>query len=218
MTFTVIDGVLTLTVLICAIIGVARGFFATLSKPVRIIASVCLTFCIASPIISAWTGPYFINRFSMSIEEYLIANCGNITAENALNSLPTLLKLFAFISGVELGSDLENMTGADIISNLAEKLGAAVGNAVAVAVTYLGLFIILSLLLGVVLSVFNKIFSSGVLGVINKILGLIFGLSIGVVLSCLIASIVSNVSPDFLGGFVYDFFKTFNPLSFILSF
>lgn len=218
MVFTVIDGILAGVVVLFAIVGIVRGLFSTLSKPVKIIAAICLTFCIASPVITHWTGPYFTQLFTVRIEEYLLQNFSNLNTDNAVASLPFVLAIFARIAGIDFSGSDGALTSEEIISSLASSISAVIGNYAAVAVTYLALFLIISLLLGLVLSLLNKIFSKGVLGVINRLLGFVFGVSVGVVLSCLVAGIVSSVMPEFVGGFLFEFFKNFNPIAFILSF
>ena len=214
--FTVLDAVLALIFTACAVVGIIKGFFAVVSKPVKILGAICITFVIASPIIDQWTGPYFSGLFYEKIYEYLMVNLGDITSSDAISSLPLVLKIFAAIAGIEFAD--VGLTTEQIISKLSDSLAVTIGDVVALVVTYLGLYIVVSILLTLVVSILNGVFSKGILGLVNKLFGFVLGGSIGVVICCVIASIVSAVSADFVGGFVYDFFKNFSPLDFILSF
>lgn len=215
--FTVIDAVLIVIFLACSGVGIFKGFFSTISKPVRVIAAICITFVIASPIIDQWTGPYFEGLFYNDIYEYLVLNLSEVTSSEAISSLPLVLKIFAAISGIEISGGAE-ITTDQMITSLSEALAGAIGGVVSLVATYLGLYIIVSILLALVIAILNSMFSKGILGVVNKILGFALGGSVGVVICCIIASIVSGVSDNFVGGFVYEFFKDFSPLDFILSF
>ena len=215
--FTVLDAILAVLFTACAAVGILKGFFAVVSKPVKFVAAIGITFVIASPIINAWTGPFFTNLFYDGIYEYLITSMGEVSSSDAISSLPVVLKIFAAIAGLEFAPGAD-VSSEQIFATLSDGIAGAIGGLVASVATYIGLYFIMSILLTVLLSVLNKVFSKGVLGVLNKVLGFILGGSLGVVMCCIIASIVHAVSPEFVGGFVYDFFINFNPLAFVLSF
>ena len=212
--FTVIDGVLLGIVLLGMLFGTMRGFFAAISKPIKIIGSLCITFCIASPVISGWTKPYFTNLFTEKISANLMANFGTITSATVNEELPFFLKIVSGFSGMDL-SAVEATSGEEFIAQISAMLGASLGNAVAFAVTYLALFVIISLVLSLLLAILNSVVSKGPLGVINKILGFLLGTAVAMVLACIVASITASVSEGFVGGFIYDFFKNFNPLKLV---
>jgi len=214
MIFTIADGILALLVLIGAIVGLKRGFFNTVTKPLKIILAIALTVCFALPIIDAWTGPYFTNLIQAKIAEYITQNCPEITAINAAESLPSVLILCVRVFGIQL----ESISGEEIISQISSAIAMPTGRFVATAVTYLALFIIFRLVLWLLLLILGSVVSSGPLMVIDKILGLIFTVAISFVICCIIANIISFFANDFVGGFIYEFFKNLNPLSVILSF
>ena len=213
MQFTVADGALALVIALGVFLGAFRGFFAMLSRPVKIIAAICLTFCIASPIITNFTAPYFSELFRVKLESYLISCFPGLAAETAIESLPFYLRIVARLSNI----NPSGVAAEELLPFLAESLANAMGTFIAFAVTYLGLFIVISLVVGILISSLNKLVSIGLIGVINRILGLILGGVISIALCCIIASLISLLSPEFTGGFVYTLFKDFNPLQLIQS-
>ncbi len=213
MTFTVADVVLSLVLIIGVLLGACRGFFAVLSKPVKIIGALCITFCIASPIISSFSAPYFSEVFADKIEGLLLSDFPDIAAAGTIDVLPFYLRIVATLSDI----DPTGLSAAEVIPYLAQSFGNAIGTFVAFIVTYFGLFIAISIILGVLISLLDKVISTGFIGVINRILGLALGGAVSVVLCCIVANIISLVSPEFVGGFVYTFFKDFNPLQLIQS-
>ena len=210
-TLTILDGILALIMVIGLFLGYKCGFFGAITKPLKFIAAACLTFVISNPLISAWTRPLFTGMANdwiyNSIVEKLPESSG-LTEE----SVPLFIKILAGLFG--MGNDA---TGGTTIESFSAALAAPLGNLIATIVTYLAVFVILFVLLSVLIAIIDGVVDSGPLAVVDKALGLMLGGAIAVVLSCFISNVVSWVAPAFSGGFVYNFFKNFDPFSLILS-
>ena len=91
----VFDILLLVVLLIGCLLGYKRGFFGSITKPLKIIASICLTIVISSPIINAWTRPLFTGKVEGWIYNSLSEAFADSSADIAAEKMPTLLKLFA---------------------------------------------------------------------------------------------------------------------------
>lgn len=214
---TVFDGILALMVLIGLIVGCKVGFFKSVANPLKLVIAGCLTVCLASPIINAWTRPFFTKHMEGWIYDALLEKCPEVTGETASALMPGILRFFANLFKVDLGAVGEGATSEDLLHALSSALAAPIGNAVAVAVTYLGLFIILSLLLTLLIFILDSVVSNGPLEVVNRILGLILGFAISAVLACIVANIAGYIAEGEPGGFVYQFFKKLNPFDLLAN-
>ncbi|MBQ9070295.1 MAG: CvpA family protein [Clostridia bacterium] len=214
---TLLDGILAIVVVIGLLLGYKRGFFGTITKPLKVIASICLTVVIAAPIINAWTRPLFVGKVETWVYNSLIENSANITGENAAESMPVVLKLLAEMLKVDISGIGADATTEEILQAISTSMATPVGNLIAVVVTYAVLFIALMLILTVLIALLDVLFTKGILGRINKFLGLLLGGVIAAVLACVIANIAYKISPTFAGGPVSEFFKNLNPFAVIMK-
>ena len=58
----VFDFVLLAIMLIGMILGYKKGFFGSITKPIKLIASFSLTVVIATPVLNSWTRPLFVEK------------------------------------------------------------------------------------------------------------------------------------------------------------
>jgi hypothetical protein len=149
--------------------------------------------------------------------EYLVTNCPEINAYNALEVMPKALLIFGNMFGITIPEE-GAFSGSEFIANVSRLIGEPLGRLIAMLVTYVVLFIVFSLIIKLLLKILDSIFSHGILGVINKILGGIIGAAVGCVASCIGANLIANFLPQFAGGVIYEFFLHFNPLAILLSF
>ena len=119
---TVLDLILPMIIVIGVLLGYKKGFFATITKPLKLVFALCITIFAAAPIINTWTRPFFSGKVQSWIYSSLMESCPNITGETATESLPTLLKLSAELFKVDL-SGTEGLSGAEaIINSISEKM------------------------------------------------------------------------------------------------
>jgi len=211
MTLGVIDGIFALIIFLGLVVGIVKGFYDLITKPIRFFAAICITFLLAGPIIDGWLGPYFMRVVSDGITEALIEKCPELTASN-IESIPFLFKTLAFFFRVDTSdAALNSVDGQTIPEALGAAIGAPVGNFIATAVAYLGLFVIIMLLLKIVMDLLGKLLTAGPMHAIDKTLGAVFGVAVSCLICCIIATIVNAVSKDFEGGILYDFLLSLNP-------
>ena len=214
---TLLDAILAIVIAVGFLLGYKRGFFGAITKPLKVIATVCLTILISSPIINYWTRPLFVGKVETWIFNSLVENCPEISAEGGFDTMPVILKIFASMMNVDVSAFGESATTEQILGAIAEQMALPIGNLIAVVVTYAALFIILILILSVLIALLDVVFTQGVLGRINKFLGLLLGGVIAAVIACVIANICYRISPTFAGGFVSQFFKNINPFAILMK-
>lgn len=215
---TLFDIILLAILLIGFLLGYKRGFFGSITKPLKIVASICLTIIISSPIINAWTRPLFTGKVQGWIYESLSESFANSSADISAEQMPTMLKLFAEMFDLNVNSSGAEATSEEVLSALAEKMAAPIGNLIAVVVTYIALFIVFMLLLTVLIALLDVVFTRGILGKINKFFGLLLGGVIAMVVACVLANVVEIFSADATSGAITQFFKNFNPFAIMMKF
>ena len=209
---TILDGILALIMLVGIFLGLRLGFIGFIAKPIKIIAAGALTVCFSDPILDAWTRPFFTDKVNGWIYNYMLEKCPQLTGDTANSALPAVLRFIANIFKVDVSALGADATSEQLISALTEALATPIGNYLAVTVTYAALFAIFTIILSILVGVIDSAVSStGVLSFINRTLGFVIGTCLAIVLSCIIANIVGRFSDGVPGGFVYSFFKNFNP-------
>lgn len=212
---TALDIALILIFVIGIFIGWAKGFFAIITKPIKIILAAILTYLTAAGVIEGWTGPYFQNLLGEKINLYLVEKCPDIASAEGADVLPSVLRLAAKIFSVDLSA--ATGSGSDLINELSAMLAVPLGSFVATVVTYVAGFFVFLIALSLVVSVFSAIFRSGVLRMVDSSAGLLLMAGVSFMLSCLVATVVANVAPEFEGGVVYVFFRDFDPIGKLMS-
>lgn len=215
---TILDFILPILVVIGFLLGYKKGFFATVTKPLKLVFALCLTVLLAAPVINAWTRPFFAGKVEGWIYSSMLESCPDITAETASDSLPTMIKLMAGMFKVDFSGAEAESTADGVISAISKEMALPVGNLIAVIVTYVALFIVSIILTKILLAILNKLVKKGLLGRVNKWLGLLFGGMLAVIASCIISSIAYKISPDFAGGMISTFFRNINPFAILMKF
>jgi uncharacterized membrane protein required for colicin V production len=205
-------------VLIGALVGCKVGFFKSIAKPIKIIAAISLTVCLAAPIIDAWTRPFFVEKAYGWIFGAIMEKCPELTQETAATGLSPFLMLLAKIFSVDVSGAASEAEGAEeIIGAVSSAIAAPVGNLIAVVVTYIALFILMLIFLGILISLLDKCLNSGPLEVVNRILGFVLGIVVASVIACTVANIIGRFTAGVPGGFVYNFFKGINPFEVVVK-
>lgn len=211
-----------------AIIGIAKGFVSSVARPVKWVASIVLAFSLSTPFADAVVFPMIEAPITNQISSYLIEKCSHITAANAGEELPTLLKIAAGVAGIDVTS-IQTDGASDFISLLVDKLAYPTIHLISVIISFFAVYFLSKLVLGILLSIINHAFDGGVFGVMNKVLGFFFSTSIAFISAWLLTSVFGYVislpafadNPwivSFDGGFVYKFFKGLSPIDLLLSF
>ena len=222
-----VDVILVLIVVIGAVFGMKRGFFLTVTKPVKWFLAFLLAFALATPVANSIIQPIIEEPVTNQLSEYLDEKCEGITPENADKKLPTLLKLAAGAFDIDvntIGADGESFTKA-----VANELSEPAVHLVSLILAFIVVYILAKLLLGFSISLLNHVFEVGVLDTFNKVLGFVFGAAFAFVAAWLLVAIFGYVisipsvaktdfAASFDSGIIYDFFKRISPLDLLLSF
>ena len=211
---TALDIALILILVVGVFIGWAKGFFAIITKPIKIVLAGLFTYMTAATVIEGWTAPYFKALLNDKISVYLLEKCPDIVAGGS-DTLPSVLRLAAKIFSVDLAA--ASGGGSELISELSLMLSDPLGSLVATVVTYVVGFFVFLIALSLLVSLFSAIFRSGILRIVDSTAGLALMAVVSFLLSCLVATVVTNVAPQFEGGAVYAFFRDFDPIGKLLS-
>ena len=215
---TILDLILPIMIVIGLLLGYKKGFFATVTKPLKLVFAICITVLVAAPIINAWTRPFFTGKVEAWIYSSLMENCPDITTETATESMPTLLKLMANLFNIDFSATEGISETETVISGISEKMALPIGNLIAVIVTYVLLFIVAKIFTRILLAVLNKFAKKGLLGRVNKFLGFLTGGMIATILACITSSIAYKISPEFASGAISTFIRNINPFAILMKF
>ena len=222
------DAVLVLFVLIGAFLGYRHGFIRTVAKPVKVIIALVLAFTLCTSLADAWLQPIVQAPIERELTVFLQERCANITAENAVEALPTVLKMAAGMFGINVSTLTEGDVDT-IIGNVVTALAEPLAHLIALIGAFLIIYLLAKLLLSVGVSILHSLFSSGLLGVANRLVGLL----VNTVLFLLIAwgavaladGILSTPSlsdntlvQSIQGAFFYRLLSENGPLDLLLSF
>lgn len=207
----VLDYILIAVILISLILGYKRGFFGSITKPIKVIAAICLTVVVSTPILNAWTRPMFTEKVEVWIYDSLMSSLPESGAEGVTEALPAALKVLANLFKVDL-SAIDTSLGIEaVINEISAQMAAPIGNLIAVVVTYVVLYVVFLLLLKIAIALLDAIFTTGWLGKINKFFGVLLGAVFATVICCIIVSIIGKISYETIEGPVSQFFRNFNP-------
>lgn len=224
----IIDLVLCVVMALALVIGLKRGFVNIAAKPVKFVLAIVSAFVFCVTVSEMLIVPAIKEPVAAYISDFLYENCSGLTAANAKDELPTLLKIAAAVFGIDV-TETATEGGAGVIGNIANSLSAPVVNVVSVVISFILCYFVAKILLSIIFLFINKIFEINVFSLFNKILGCIFSGVIGIVIAWGIAVVLefsfklpvfeSNaVIADFEGGAIYRFFNTYNPMEILLSF
>ncbi len=200
-----LDFVWPIVVILGFILGYRKGFFASVTKPIKLVAALSLTVLVALPVINL-IKPFFINKIASWMNNTIVEAGISVTDE-----LPTAIKFFADLLRIDT-NEIATLEG--VVTELSGRLGGFV----AIIISYVSLFIIFILLLKLVIALFDIAFRKGMLGKINSVLGLILGGAIAFVAASILVNIVGAFASGVIQGPISQFFKNFNPLVLLLEF
>ncbi len=224
----VADAVLVLILVLGIIFGWRRGFVRTVAKPVKLFAALVLAFTLCTVVADAWIQPLLQAPMEEQLTAYLREACAGLTADNATEELPALLKMAAGMFDIDI-NEVVSTGGEDLIRSIVTALAEPVAHIVATLAGFLVVYIAARILLWIVVGVLAAVFNIGILGLANRILGVIFSLLFAVVmawgvvtLSEFLIGIVGTSGTAFVDGLrdglLYRFFNEYTPLDILLSF
>ena len=220
----VIDLMLLAILLAGLVLGYKRGFVKTVAKPVKLVAVWACTIKSCSAVAARFIAPLIQSSVTEKLLEFLQENYKNITASNASEELPTLLKIAAGVFNIDIQQVVED-AGATLTQKLAETFTAPLVSLVSIVIAFVVLLIVFSVLFSIVLWIINGIFHIGPLLWFNRILGVVFGVSLAIIIAWVVSMVLGFVlglpalsAIGFEGGAVYRFFREYHPLDLLLGF
>ena len=225
----IIDFLLVAVVVLGVWLGYRAGFIKMLAKPVRFFAVLIFAFSFAKSFSAAVVAPLIGPSITGYVSSHLYESASFITAENAAEELPTLIKISATLSGVDIEQLVHGTSGEELIERVVSELATPVINIVAVIISFIALYIIGRIVAFLLVALVNAFFSKGALGVFNKTLGCIFSTLFSIIIAWALAVMIglvfhmpamesNRLIKDFDGGIIYTFFNTYNPMELLLSF
>ena len=225
----IIDVAIVIILLIGAIWGWKSGFINTVAKPVKFVLTIIISLALASWVGSAIIQPMISEPVTNKLAEFLTEKCGELTAENALEELPTLIKVAAALAGVNIENLATEAGQAELVNSIIDAVTEPVLNIISVIIAYLVLHIVVSIILTIIFAIINAMVEGGFVGFVNSLLGslILTFLAATIVWGiCAISDLVLNLPilqeqpwvAEFTGGFIYNFFKSLNPIDLLLSF
>ena len=207
-------------------VGIKVGFIKMAARPVKFILALILAFSLCTEVADSTVTPVIDGPISNYVTEFLYENCTDVTAQNAEEELPTLIKFAASLAEI----DLADAAGTgDIIANLADVLVDPVVRVIAIIISFIAIYILSKIALALIFWFIGLLFKGGLLGFANKLCGVVFASFIAFIASWAVAVLIEFVihSPlifdnpsfsNFEGGFFYRFFNEYNPMELLLSF
>ena len=223
-----VDIILVGIVLLGAYVGYKYGFVKIAAKPLKIVLVLFTAFRFSASFAKAVVAPLISPSVTKYVSSALTERVGTLTAENAADKLPTVLKISASIFGIDINEISASETGS-LADRIAEELTLPLINLISVIISFVVLYILARIALALVILLFNSLVSRGPVGALNRCLGVLLSTAFFFVIAWAVAVVFDVVAAmpafadnsalaDFEGGAVYKFFNTYNPLELLLSF
>lgn len=224
----IIDLILCIIIALGAVLGIKFGFVKMASKPVKFVATLLIAFSTAGFFADAVVTPLIAPSVTGYISDFVYENCAGLTVDNVAEELPTLLKIAAALSGVDV-TEVAGASGGSVVESIIEALTMPVIGIIAMIISFIAVYIIAKILLSLLLFLINLLFERGILGIFNRLLGFIFATGFAIIIAWGLAVVLELIFHlpafetnaavrDFEGGFFYRFFNTYNPIELLLSF
>lgn len=212
-----------------AILGYKNGFIDTVAKPVKFVLAIALALSLAGTVGQYVVEPIIGPAISHKLSDILVEKYSEITAANANESLPTLIKFAASMCGVNIEGVASTADGVSVIEAVVNAVTAPVVDIIGTIFGFVIVYFASKILLNVVMIFVNSAVSRGIVGALNRTLGCVLTLFLAFVVVWAVTSVsefILNIPiiasaqwvENFTGGPVYRFFRSFTPLDLLLSF
>lgn len=212
-----------------AILGYKNGFIDTVAKPVKFVLAIALALSLAGTVGQYVVEPIIGPAISHKLSDILVEKYSEVTAANANESLPTLIKFAASMCGVNIEGVASTADGVSVIEAVVNAVTAPVVDIMGTIFGFVIVYFASKILLNVVMIFVNSAVSRGIVGTLNRTLGCVLTLFLAFVVVWAVTSVsefILNIPiiasaqwvENFTGGPVYRFFRSFTPLDLLLSF
>lgn len=229
----VVDIIVDIVILIMLIIGFiwgwVSGFINTVAKPVKFVLTVIISFSLCAWVGTAIIQPLISEPVIVKLTEFLNEKCVEISAANAEDKLPTLVKFAAMLAGVDIDKIATEAGQAEIVTKIIEAVSEPVLNVIATVIAYIVLHLVVSILLTIIFAIINSLVEGGFVGFVNRVLGAVIMTTLAAAIVwglCGISDLILNLPilqeqqwvQEFSGFVLYPFFKNLSPIDILLSF
>ena len=218
----IIDLVLLVLLGLGVFLGVKKGFIMALSKPIKICFSLFLAITLCSVVAAGIIQPIIQESVTGQVAAYISDNSTKMFEDG---EVPTLIKMAADLSDVDVSPDNFD----DTLTSIVTKLAVPVVHFIAVIIAFVLVYVLSRLILWPTFVMIDKVTSDGLIGKINKTLGCLFGLLVAILVCWFLVctfdfilglSFMENREwvLNFKGGLLYRFFSSLSPIAILLSF
>ena len=212
------------------IIGLKKGFIATVERPVRFFVALFAAFSLASVVGAFVVEPIIAPAITNKLTATLIEKYSDITAETANQDLPTLVKFAAGMYGISIKDTITAADGVNVIQSIASEVANPIVKVVAAIAGFAIVYYLVKALTKPIMRFVDKLLKKkGAIGYTNKFIGSIFTGVLAFMVAWLFTASLefflnipliadTQAVRNFTGGRVYSFFEMFSPLDLLLSF
>ena len=208
--------------------GIKMGFFNIAAKPIKIVLGIAFALSLCNVVGTHVVAPMIQAPITNYIKEFMYDNCSNLSPENVVEEMPTLLKMAGAAFNVQM-VDMNGMTTDAVLENIIFNLTSPAVILISIVIAFILLYFIAKLAFSGGILLVNSVFDVGIIGKINRIMGFILaGLLaflaawalVGIVDFFFHLSIFDGVEAirSFRGGWIYRLFNSLSPIELLLSF
>ena len=222
-----IDLILVLILVIGSYYGYTRGLFRMLARPMRFALCLAVAFWLCRPIGEAIISPLIEVPIESYISDFVYDKLLGLDPEQAIDEIPTLLKISA--AAFNIGLDPTAETIGDATEKIIASLSLSLVKLISTAIAFLGLLLLSRLVSKLLVELLDYVVNFGLLGSINRILGVLLSCVFGFLIAWLIvggldflfhSSLFAGASEveNFEGGPIYTLFLRFSLIRLLFSF
>lgn len=208
--------------------GIKMGFFNIALKPIKIVLGIAFALSLCNVVGTYLIAPLIQSPITNYIKEFMYDNCSNLSPENVVEEMPTLLKMAGAAFDIQI-VDTPGMTTDAMLEDIIFNLTSPAVILISIGIAFILLYILAKFAFSGGIILVNSIFDIGIIGKINRAMGFILaGLLaflaawslVGIVDFFFHLSIFDGVEAirSFRGGLLYRLFNSLSPIELLLSF
>ncbi len=233
----IVDIVILLLLVIGGIWGWKSGVVEMLSKPIKFVLTIIISFSLATVVGSNIVQPIISAPVTNQVSSIVESKCEEIAEIADIEKLPTIVRLLAEANGIDTEAVFSQEGKEALIEEVVKTVTDPVVGIISVVIAYILLHLVSSIVLTLAFKIADNCIKNGV-GVISKansILGCVIMTLLGATIVwaiCGISDFILNIpllqgqawvqsftsNNAWFSGFLYRFFKGLSPIELLLSF
>ena len=157
----IVDLVLIGIILAGVYLGYTRGFTKIIARPVKFIASLALAFTACVGFADAIIIPMISAPIQGYVANFLYENCANVTPDNVMQELPTLLKIAAAAFGIDIEAIASGAVTTQIVDAIIENLTVPVIRVIGIVLSFVAVYLLGRLGFAVLFFIIDTVFAGG---------------------------------------------------------